>query len=395
MNSVRLTVIVCAVLAVSQTIYLLLPANPEALRMFDMAVRPTVYGLLAAAVFVFTRFARPASKSFNANIGAIITVSIFAAAYLLAAVLIGSGRNAYAASFPVVIRSLWNIGLIVVLGEFIRYKLLKTINHNYIAPALIGITIVLAYGHMNAVRVMIASQSFSTEIFFESIFMPLVVSAVASYFAIKGNFLSVILVSFSFIMAVRLVPFVPNIPSLVYALMISVIAFLGAIIHRIFLDDGGRFARKREKRVAKYAEKTMSYYVYNAATVAVIFVLILFFTGAFRYYPIAIRTDSMTGVFNRGSLVFVERIDPDDVFIRAENGVVVHFRNRYGAEFIHRIVGYSVDAEGERLYITKGDANEEPDNFHVPQENVIGVAHSTIPVLGYPYLFFTAIRNSF
>ncbi len=52
----------------------------------------------------------------------------------------------------------------------------------------------------------------------------------------------------------------------------------------------------------------------------------------------------------------------------------------------HRVVDIEEKA-GETFYVTKGDANEDPDTEKRPKENVLGKVILSVPFLGYPVDF--------
>ena len=50
---------------------------------------------------------------------------------------------------------------------------------------------------------------------------------------------------------------------------------------------------------------------------------------------------------------------------------------------VHRIIKvYSMD--GKKVYQTKGDANESPDNWIVTQEQCVGVVKSRVLLIAWP-----------
>jgi signal peptidase len=103
---------------------------------------------------------------------------------------------------------------------------------------------------------------------------------------------------------------------------------------------------------------------------------------------------SMRPTLLAGDLVFVRGVDPN----KLRKGDVIAFhvpadaRQKYGipANIVHRIIGISRDADGNRVFQTKGDANAGPDAFTVPAGNVVGKEYMSIRGLGYPFLFFSS-----
>jgi len=96
--------------------------------------------------------------------------------------------------------------------------------------------------------------------------------------------------------------------------------------------------------------------------------------GDTHYEPV--YTGSMEPAIPVGSVVVIKPADPETLNI----GDVICFRLSESATttVTHRI--FNITSEG---FITKGDANEDPDQWIVKKENVIGKAILTIPFIGY------------
>ncbi|MCL2201419.1 MAG: signal peptidase I, partial [Oscillospiraceae bacterium] len=307
---------------------------------------------------------------------------------LVASFLSGAGRNLMTANSAIVAHNLWETGSIVILGELIRFKLIKSAGQQNRVYIIAVLTVVLAYGHMNAVRMLIDGNVIVWAVFFEAIFRPLVISAVLSYFAVEGTFKSVILVSFVYKMTPYVVPVLPDISQLVWALITCGTLFVTAVIYRFVTNEKRRNMKIREKRMLKYAKKPI---LSNAVTVVVVAVIIAFFVGMFPVYPVVILTGSMADTAPRGSLVFVERVPPGEAFIRVGEGEVIHFLNHTGVPYVHRVVDFRWDADGNREYVTRGDASDAADPFPVPQYDVLGIVRAQLPFFGYPYIFVRSI----
>lgn len=91
--------------------------------------------------------------------------------------------------------------------------------------------------------------------------------------------------------------------------------------------------------------------------------------------PYIVTSGSMSPTFAAGSLIYVKAAAPEEIQVgdpityRLESSVVTH-----------RVVG--IDAEN-RLFYTKGDANEEADFSPVSFGRLIGKPALHIPLLGY------------
>jgi signal peptidase len=389
--SLRFTVIVCVAIVLMQTIYLFIPVT--VISLYDAVLRPVVYLALAVAIMVFLgRDLRPVPKAFSTNLIAFISIMVFLITTLVISIVYGLGTNTLAANPTLVIHNLWERGLIIVAGEFIRYKLIKNARPLNRTTVAVVLTMVLAYGHMDGLRLMMAGDIVFIAVFYESIFRPLVISIVASYFAFKGTFLSTFTLSFFYTMLPFLAPVVPNITPFAFSLVSSALAFATVILHHFATYSKSKRQRKREKMILKYARKPV---LFNTITAIVVTLIIAFFVGMFPVYPIVVLTGSMEDTVSRGSVVFVERVQPGEAFDMVGEGYIIHFMSRGRVEYIHRVVDFRLDADGERKFITQGDASYLVDPHPVPQEDVLGVARAHIPFLGYPYIAFWSVVRGF
>ena len=110
---------------------------------------------------------------------------------------------------------------------------------------------------------------------------------------------------------------------------------------------------------------------------AITAVILLFFRpvalgGDTLYEPV--YTGSMEPAIHVGSVVVIKPVDVE----RLEEGDVVCFTFSGPASITHRII--NITTEG---FITKGDANEDPDQWIVRRENIVGKVILIIPYVGY------------
>ena len=115
--------------------------------------------------------------------------------------------------------------------------------------------------------------------------------------------------------------------------------------------------------------------IVSIATIATIFLLFyrpVSLAGDTRYEPV--YTGSMEPAIPVGSVVVIKPVDPETLKI----GDIICFTLTEPTSITHRII--NITDEG---FITKGDANEDPDHWIVKKENVIGKAILTVPFIGY------------
>lgn len=121
------------------------------------------------------------------------------------------------------------------------------------------------------------------------------------------------------------------------------------------------------------------YYIFIACISIIALLLIvsvLPVTG--NYKLLIVQSGSMEPAIKMGSLVLVKPADDYKI------GDVITFGayTKTKAPTTHRVFDIKVDA-GVPRYITKGDANEEPDQREVSETEVIGKVLFSVPYLGY------------
>lgn len=118
-------------------------------------------------------------------------------------------------------------------------------------------------------------------------------------------------------------------------------------------------------------------------------VIVPFVLGAQSY---TVLTGSMKPALESGHLIAV-RATPID---KITPGDIVTFQLESGRPTVatHRVVGVGNSADGERLLITKGDANNVRDKNPVQEVQVRGVLVYAIPWLGYINVWATPLVKS-
>lgn len=112
-----------------------------------------------------------------------------------------------------------------------------------------------------------------------------------------------------------------------------------------------------------------------------------------NYQLFTVLSGSMEPTLNVGGVIIVEKIDP----MTLEDGDIITFLSNdtqlNGKVVSHRIIDV-VDNSNGRMFITKGDANEDRDDAAAVPDNVIGRVIFHIPYLGY-LLNFMKTKNGF
>ena len=122
-------------------------------------------------------------------------------------------------------------------------------------------------------------------------------------------------------------------------------------------------------------------------TIAAIFcLLIVFFSfGYLGVKPTVIYSGSMQPSLDIGDIAIVEKIDSDEL----KEGDIIQYINQRNDTIMHRLVLIE-NIEGEKIFTTKGDANEFPDSPPIKDQRILGKSIFTIPKLGLVQIY---VRN--
>lgn len=96
-----------------------------------------------------------------------------------------------------------------------------------------------------------------------------------------------------------------------------------------------------------------------------------------------VLSGSMEPSISAGDVVVAESMPPAAV---AVDDVITFSRTDEGATVTHRVIDID-DTGDERVFYTKGDANEDPDQRPVPASALVGTVVVTIPYIGYVIQF--------
>ena len=345
---------------------LFLPGN------YGRAITALFLAVFAVAVFFFIK--KRTVLSINKNTVFLIMLAMGAVClvlYYLTGVHFGFYKSSTPLSMGNFFKTILPIAGIIVATEFIRCVLLAQ------NAKLIGVFAYIA-GVLSELLVFTTLDSLTTF----SRFM----DAVGFYLlpAITANFLYNFLAreygmlpGSAYRLLMTLYPYVlpvyPKTPDAIFSFTKIVIP----IFAYYFISKLYAKGKVYQKPISKFREWV------TAGLFAVIMVsIVLLISGAFRYRLVIIATPSMTGTINEGDAVVYEEYGGQ---IIPKDTVVVFTKN--GRDLIvHRVIDIK-QMDETIYYVTKGDANEDPDVGFITAENIHGVVLFKVSYLGYPSLW--------
>lgn len=116
-------------------------------------------------------------------------------------------------------------------------------------------------------------------------------------------------------------------------------------------------------------------------------ILVILVSREFEYAMIAIGSGSMTGTINKGDAVIYKRYHKDTDELKVGD-ILVYVKENM--TIVHRIYRtYNLD--GETVYQTKGDYNENADNWIVKKSDITGVVKLRVLWIAWPSVYINEI----
>lgn len=177
-----------------------------------------------------------------------------------------------------------------------------------------------------------------------------------------------------------LIPAVPDVPMPIFAFVLLVLPIALMSFIRMLFEKKERKARKRESKIG---------IVFSCIAIVLMLSFVSLITCQFRFGMLVIATESMADNINPGDAVVFEsykhcgEIQEGDVIVFEEN-------NR---RVVHRVVEI-ITVNGQKQYITKGDANDGVDAGYRTDSHIIGVVRFKVLYIGYPSLWLKQIIDS-
>ncbi len=167
-------------------------------------------------------------------------------------------------------------------------------------------------------------------------------------------------------------PVLPNLPWMFKGLIGTALPIVGLVlINSLYSPQTGP---KKGRRRAESSSIT-GWIITTVAAVGIIW----FTVGLFPFQPALVGSGSMEPKMYPGDVVIIAKVPADNVVV----GDIIQFRVPEGITVMHRVIKIQKTEDGDKVFITKGDANSEPDPDPVIPANVIGKAVMTIPKIGW------------
>jgi len=373
-----------ALLLAAQVVFYVVPS--ELVLFFTHTVRPSSYTAALIVVCVFYGVdKRPIPKKRLSVMLAGFGVGFYYAGFLVACLIFGYGNKHVANDLSAFANLVWIHATVIILAELIRFKLIKTTRKRHRNTIAVLLTLIFTFIQLDILRGI--SHAGAADAIFSNILPTLALNATLTYIAFSGTLGALMMLRCVYSLTPVFLPVLPNVSVVTWAVLECVMLFITVILHHHGMMDK-RMAVMDQRR-ERYRKKSLTGIV---ALVSLAALLVAFNLRAFPYFPVVILTESMSGAIERGSVVFVKKLHSDDVLANVQQGDIIHFQSGQ-IEIMHRVIEFRYNAAGERVFITKGDANPNADIFPVEMAQVLGISWAYIPYAGYPSIWLRMIFN--
>lgn len=309
-----------------------------------------------------------------------IAILLYSFIYLLSGLLTGYGTNPYASSIRGIVFNLYSTGLIIVLKEYIRYKLINNVFKKDRNLIFILVVIIFILQDVNVFSIL---NNVNSYYLFKSMFYVLIPSLIKNilftYIEIYTDFIPAIIYQILYYMLLWLPPILPKSPWVLEAIIDTIFPLILLLYCRYYIYSKDRF---HLNSVSQPIEPT------GIIPLGIGIVLIIWFTlGIFPIRPVGIATRSMKPELGVGDMVLVKVCTPNDV---TKGDIIQYKRDKYTV--IHRVVK-KYQEDGEFFFITKGDDNYAEDMDPVREDQLIGKVIFKIKYIALPTIWINNLSS--
>lgn len=252
----------------------------------------------------------------------ILMIGLYYIIYYIFGIFIGLAKNNNFYSFYALFRIILPLILTICLKEVLRYMILTKCGNNKLLIVLTTLLFIFI-SIFNSVGLVNYKSNYDILVFIGLTFLPAITTNILNTFiCLKVGYIPNIIYLFLIDVLIYFLPIIPD-PS-VYVK--SIISFILPII--IFAKESKIYEKENLNKKLERSYNKKSFAGLFVAFLFTVF-LVYFVSGYFKYYAIAIASNSMLPVISRGDVVVVNQkfktINKGDIIaFKAENKIFIH-----------------------------------------------------------------------
>lgn len=303
----------------------------------------------------------------------IIIMLLYIIIYFFLGLLFGFTKSPYSHKIITLLKNIWRIIVPVITLEYIRSFIVCTNSNNKFI--IVTFTLLLFVIELN-LNTFIKNISISEDTFkyvSQTVIPLFATEMLCTYLCLKGSYR----LSLPYRIILNAITiFSPVFPDIDWFASGIIGVLFPAIIFLLYKYD----YQKNNRRISRRDLKKQNPIVY----VPIFIILIIFgafMLGLFKYEPIAIVSNSMDPVFNRGDVVVLRKVNKTDLNKLKKYDIIIYSIDKQLVA--HRVINKKEEKE-ELYFKTKGDANISPDLKWVKEDQIVGKYEFHIKYVGYP-----------
>ena len=334
-----------------------------------------IFAAFLLIYFFTTKMLIGARKTGNPNKKKIIlTMLVFSIIYVLILYVIGIFVGFYKNSIIFNIKELFNrilpISLIIILSELLRNTFVTRKNKISIIIVTIGLVLVDISLNTHLYRTLNLENLLTLigYVGLASISTNLLCNYIVKRYGYAPNIIFRIITT----MYMYICPIIPDI----YVFFQSVYRIIFPFI--IYLTIDYVFTTENFKMAVKNQKTSVTSLV---ICIVIVFLIVALISCKFKYGIMVVGSPSMTGSINKGDAILFEQYKTQKL---EEGQVIVFYKDNM--KTIHRIDDIQI-LNGETIYYTKGDNNQQKDDGYRTEDEILGVVKFKLKYIGWPTIW--------
>jgi len=292
--------------------------------------------------------------------------------FIVGGLFTGFGKSPYSFTPTGILTNLLFVAAMLFGMEFSRAWLVNHLGRKHVFLALASVAIIytllsVPLTQLTGLRLEVGSIDFINSTFLPS----LAENLLTTFLALLGGPVPALLYRGILQAFWWFSPVLPDLPWMFKGLIGTALPIVGLVLmNSLYSPQTGR-----KKAIRAESGSITGWIITTVAAVGIIW----FAVGLFPFQPALVGSGSMEPKMYPGDVVIIAKVPADNI----QTGDIIQFRVPEEVTIMHRVIEIQETEEGGKVFITKGDANDEPDSEPVIPQNVVGKAVLTIPKIGW------------
>lgn len=371
------------ILSIEIFLLIILIFNIFIMKILNDYTLPLLLGLFFVLLYIFLGFEKDNKRDFKNDL---INILIFIFSYYILiyvfGIFMGFLLSGYSLKFKSIILNIFPIVLFQLAKEILRYQInIKGERQNIIL--ILSCTIFILADICSILYLYDLSDISDFIKMVELYLIPFISENILmTYLSVKSGYKITIIYQLLMKLTVYFVPIIPDLGDYIDILIRLIFP---SIVLYMMVNETRRLKIKNfiiSKQNNKFSK------VFFTLTLLLLIVVVYLTSGVFRYSAVTIGSGSMSPNLNVGDITIVQKTR-DYSHLKIGDILVYEKQNKI---IIHRITRI-IKHDDTYVFKTKGDANNEEDNYDIWQQEIIGTVKLNIKFLGYPTIWLNELTK--